>query len=135
MDCVDQEQARNMQRRVVCIEDEPEMIDLMSLIVARQGFEFIGARGGLTGMETVRQTMPDLILLDLMMSDVDGWEVFDSLRADPETGAIPIIIVTARGQQDERLVEMMANHADNLVTKPFAPAELIQAIDRTLKSS
>lgn len=121
-----------MQRRMVCIEDEPEMIELISLIVSRQGFEFFGARGGRSGMEMVKRVMPDIVLLDLMMSDVDGWEVYDFLKADPETRDIPIIIVTARGQQDQRLVRMRAANVDNLVTKPFAPAQLIAAVERIL---
>lgn len=108
------------------------MIELMSLIVAREGFEFTGAKGGLNGMETVKRIKPDVVLLDLMMPDVDGWEVYDHLRADPETRDIPIIIVTARGQQDQRVLEMRAAHAENLVIKPFGPADLISAMERTL---
>ncbi len=124
-----------MQRRVVCIEDDTEIIDLISLIVERQGMEFIGAQGGMSGLETVKRLIPDLVLLDLMMPDVDGWEVHDELRASPETRQIPIIIVTARGQQDHRVMEMRANNAENLVTKPFGPADLISAMERVLAKS
>ncbi len=124
-----------MQRRVVCIEDDTEMIDLISLIVEREGMEFIGAEGGLNGLEMVKRLKPDLVLLDLMMPDVDGWDVYDTLRADPETRQIPIIIVTARGQQDQRVMDMRAVSAKNLVTKPFGPADLISAMERMLAKS
>lgn len=121
-----------MPRRVVCIEDEQEMIDLMRLIIQRHGFEFFSARGGAKGIETVKRVQPDLVLLDLMMPIMDGWTVFDRLRGDPETAAIPIIIVTARAYHDPRVAEMRTNNTGTLVTKPFAPAQLIEAIDRIL---
>ena len=121
-----------MSRRVVCIEDEPDVIDLMRLIVTRQGFEFIPARGGEKGIEVVEQTKPDLVLLDLMMPGIDGWEVYDHLKANDETKGIPIIIVTARTQHDPRVLEMRIVDTDSLVTKPFGPADLIETMNRVL---
>jgi len=121
-----------MQRRVVCIEDETDMIELMSLILARQGFEFIAARGGEQGLQMVEQVKPDLVLLDLMMPGVDGWVVYDQLKANPETKQIPIIIVTARAPHDPRLTQMRLANAVNLLSKPFGPAQLIETIDRVL---
>lgn len=121
-----------MARCLVCIEDDPEVIELLRLIVARQGFEFIEARGGTKGIELVKQHKPDLVLLDLMMPGLDGWEVFDLLKSDPETKAIPIIVVTARAHFDERVAEMRAANDGNLLTKPFIPQQLIDAIYRVL---
>ena len=121
-----------MSRRVVCVEDEPDVIDLMRLIVTRQGLEFISARGGQKGIETVEQIKPDLVLLDLMMPGIDGWEVYDHLKANPETKDIPIIVVTARAQHDPRVTEMRIHSSDNLVTKPFGPAQLIETINKAL---
>ena len=124
-----------MPRRVVCIEDEPEMIELMRLIVQRHGMEFFSARGGLKGIEIVKEVQPDLVLLDLMMPGMDGWTVFDRLRGDPNTARVPIIIVTARAYHDPRVAEMRASNTGTLVTKPFAPAQLIEAIDHLLQLS
>ena len=124
-----------MPPRVVCIEDEHDVIDLMRLIVERQGFEFIEACGGLKGMDTVHQEKPDLVLLDLMMPGMDGWEVYDTLTSDPETKNIPIVIVTARAHHDERVGSMRVANAENLVTKPFGPAQLIETMDRVLRIS
>jgi CheY-like chemotaxis protein len=121
-----------MARCLVCIEDDPEVIELLRLIVARHGFEFIEARGGAKGIELVKQHLPDLVLLDLMMPGLDGWEVFDLLRGDPETKDIPIIVVTARAHFDERVAEMRAANDGNLLTKPFIPQQLIDAIYRVL---
>jgi len=124
-----------MPRRVVCIEDEQDVIDLMRLIVERHGFEFIEARGGVKGMETVRRIKPDLVLLDLMMPGIDGWDVYDTLTTEAETKDIPIVIVTARAHHDARVGEMRVANAENLVTKPFGPAQLIDTIERVLQSS
>ncbi|MEO8396894.1 MAG: response regulator [Chloroflexota bacterium] len=124
-----------MPRRVVCVEDEQDVIDLMRLIVERYGFEFIEARGGIKGMETVRRVKPDLVLLDLMMPGVDGWDVYDALTSEAETKDIPIVIVTARALHDARIAEMRLANAENLVTKPFGPAQLMETIERVLRSS
>ncbi len=121
-----------MPRRVVCIEDEEDVIDLMRIIVARQGFEFFEACGGIAGIETVEQVKPDLVLLDLMMPGIDGWEVYDHLRTNPETKDIPIIIVTARVHQDARVTEMRIANDNHLVTKPFSPSQLVATINRAI---
>lgn len=124
-----------MSRRVVCIEDEQDVIDLMRLILERQGFEFIEAHGGMEGMETVERTVPDLVLLDLMMPSVDGWEVYDHLHGNPATKDIPIIVVTARTQHDPRVTQMRVANSEYLVTKPFGPSQLVDTIQRVLRNS
>ena len=67
---------------ILCVEDEPEMIDLIRLILGRRGFEVKGAAGGTEGLKMIRQDPPDLVLLDLMMPDMDGWEVYQQMKAD-----------------------------------------------------
>jgi CheY-like chemotaxis protein len=124
-----------MSRRVVCIEDEQDVIDLMRLILEREGYEFIEAHGGLEGMETVERMTPDIVLLDLMMPNIDGWEVYDHLHENPATKDIPIIVVTARTQHDPRVMQMRIANSDNLVTKPFGPAQLVDTIQRVLSKS
>jgi CheY-like chemotaxis protein len=111
------------------------MIDLMRLIIQRHGMEFFSARGGPKGIELVQQVQPDLVLLDLMMPGMDGWTVFDRLRANPETASIPVIIVTARAYHDPRVAALRASGSGMLVTKPFAPAQLIEAVDHILRIS
>jgi len=89
---------------VVCIEDEPEMIDLVKLILGRKGFELVGAVGGREGLETVRRLKPDLVLLDLMMPDMDGWEVYQQMKADDELKNLPVIVVTAKAQSIDKVL-------------------------------
>lgn len=119
-------------RLVVCIEDEPEMIELIRLILARKNFELIGAVGGREGLETVRKLKPDLVLLDLMMPDMDGWEVYQQMKADKELRDIPVIVVTAKAQSIDKVLGLHIAKVDDYVTKPFGPQELLASINRVL---
>lgn len=118
--------------RVVCVEDEPDMIELMRLLLTRKGFEVIGARGGKEGVLLIEQTLPELILLDIMMPDMDGWEVYDHLKKNPKTQNIPVIVVTARAQTEEKLAALSKEGIDDYIVKPFGPGQLVESIERVL---
>lgn len=118
--------------RVVCIEDEPEMIDLVRLILSREGFEVIGAPSALQGLQAVEDLQPQLVLLDLMMPDMDGWEVYQRLKANPNTRDIPVIVLTARAQSIDKVLGLHIAKVDDYITKPFGPAELMKSISRVL---
>lgn len=120
------------QLRVVCIEDEPEMIDLVRLILGRRGFLVIGANGGIEGLEAVRQEKPDLVLLDLMMPDMDGWEVYQQIKADPELSDIPVVVVTAKAQSIDKVLGLHIAKVDDYITKPFGPQELLESVEKLL---
>jgi DNA-binding response OmpR family regulator len=117
---------------VICIEDEPEMIDLVQLILGRKGFDLVGAVGGREGLETVRRLKPDLVLLDLMMPDMDGWEVYQQMKADEELKSIPVIVVTAKAQSIDKVLGLHIAKVDDYVTKPFGPQELLQSVNKVL---
>ena len=119
-------------KRIVCIEDEPEMIDLIQLILNRRGFEVLGAPGGKEGLEMVRKTLPDLVLLDLMMPDMDGWEVYQQMKADDSTRNIPVIVVTAKAQNIDKVLGLHIAKVDDYIAKPFGPQELIDSVERVL---
>jgi DNA-binding response OmpR family regulator len=118
--------------KVVCIEDEPEMIDLVKLILGRKGYDLTGAMGGREGLEAVRRIKPDLVLLDLMMPDMDGWEVYQQMKADEDLMEIPVIVVTAKAQSIDKVLGLHIAKVDDYVTKPFGPQELLQSIERVL---
>ena len=119
-------------KHILCIEDEQEMIDLIRLILARRGFEVSGANGGKEGLEAVRTRRPDLVLLDLMMPDMDGWEVYQQMKADEATRNIPVIIVTAKAQSIDRVLGLHIAKVDDYIAKPFSPQELMNAVNKVL---
>jgi DNA-binding response OmpR family regulator len=120
---------------ILCVEDEPEMIDLMRLILGRRGFEVKGANGGVEGLKMIHESQPDLILLDLMMPDMDGWEVYQQLKADEKTKNIPVIVVTAKAQSIDRVLGLHIAKVDDYIAKPFSPAELLASVEKVLQKT
>jgi DNA-binding response OmpR family regulator len=125
--------AEGQMRKVVCVEDEPEMIDLMRLILSRKGFEVIGANGGVEGLATIRREKPDLVLLDLMMPEMDGWQVYQQLKADASTTDIPVIVVTAKAQNIDKVLGLHIAKVDDYIPKPFSLQELVDRVEKVLK--
>jgi len=119
--------------RIVCIEDEPEMIDLVKLILTRESFEVYGADGGENGLQLIAEVEPDLVLLDLMMPGMDGWEVYQQLRNNPATADIPVIIITAKAQSIDKVLGLHIAKVNDYITKPFGPHELMESIKRVLR--
>jgi DNA-binding response OmpR family regulator len=122
----------NSRKRLVYIEDEQEMIDLVRLILTRKGFDVIGANGGREGLDTVRKEKPDLVLLDLMMPDLDGWEVYQQMKADESTRSIPVIVVTAKAQSIDKVLGLHIAKVEDYISKPFSPQELIESVEKVL---
>lgn len=124
--------APNSPIRIVCIEDEREMIELVKLILTRRGYDFHGAEGGKQGLEIIRQVQPHLVLLDLMMPDMDGWEVYQQMKADDQLQGIPVIIITAKAQNIDKILGLHIAKVNDYITKPFGPSELIHSIEIVL---
>jgi DNA-binding response OmpR family regulator len=120
-------------KRILCIEDETEMIELMRLILSRKGYQVSGAAGGQEGLEKVRTEMPDLVLLDLMMPDMGGWEVYQQMKADDKMKEIPVIIVTAKAQSIDKVLGLYIAKVDDYIAKPFSPSELVDSVERVLR--
>ncbi len=123
-----------MKKKIVYVEDEPEMIDLVRLILGRKGYEVIGANGGREGMRIIQIEQPDLVLLDLMMPDMDGWDVYHQLRADENTKSLPVIVITARAQNIDRVLGLEIAKVDDYLAKPFTPQELLESVARIFAS-
>lgn len=120
------------ERQVVYIEDESEMIDLVRLILARKGYEVIGAYGGREGIDSVKKLSPDLVLLDLMMPDLDGWDVYQQMKADESTRNIPVIVITAKAQSIDRVLGLHIAKVDDYIAKPFSPQELLNSVEKVM---
>lgn len=119
--------------RVLCIEDEAEMSQLVEMILSRQGYDVTTAATSQDALEMVAAQKPDIILLDLMLPDIDGWEVYEMLKAADATRDIPVIVVTARAQHSEKAVALKVNQVDDYITKPFAPGQLVESVTQALK--
>ncbi|HSO26592.1 MAG TPA: response regulator [Anaerolineales bacterium] len=119
-------------KRIVYIEDEQEMIDLVRLILSRKGFEVLGAGGGREGLDMVREHLPDLVLLDLMMPDMDGWDVYQQMKADDRTRQIPVIVITAKAQSIDKVLGLHIAKVDDYISKPFSPKELLQSVEKVI---
>lgn len=119
-------------KKVVCVEDELEMIELVKLILGRNQFEVTGAVGGHEGLEKIKAIQPDLVLLDLMMPEMDGWEVYQKMKASEEMRNIPVIVVTAKAQSIDRVLGLHIAKVQDYITKPFGPQELLDSVDRVM---
>jgi DNA-binding response OmpR family regulator len=124
----------NQSKRLVYIEDETEMIDLVRLILGRRGYTVSGANGGREGLDLVRKVLPDLVLLDLMMPDMDGWDVYHEIKSQELTRDIPVIVITAKAQDIDRILGLRVAKVEDYISKPFSPQELIDRIEQVLKS-
>lgn len=122
----------NNKKLIVCIEDDEEMINLFQLILTRRGFAVKGANGGAAGLDLIHKEQPDLVLLDLMMPEMDGWEVYQQIKADETTQSIPVIVVTAKAQSIDKVLGLHIAKVDDYIAKPFSPKELIESIEKVL---
>jgi DNA-binding response OmpR family regulator len=124
----------NQKKRILYIEDEKEMLELTRIVLEREGYEMLAAVGGAEGIEAVKREKPDLVLLDLMMPDVDGWEVYRRMKADKEVADIPVIIITARTQSIDKVLGLKVAKVADYITKPFGPNDLISSVKRVFDS-
>ncbi|MEM7584332.1 MAG: response regulator transcription factor [Acidobacteriota bacterium] len=120
------------RRKVVVIEDEPDILEAIEYNLDREGFRVVAATSGDAGLETVVREAPDLVLLDLLLPGIDGLEVCRQLKMDPVTQKIPIIMVSAKGEESD-IVLGLGVGADDYVTKPFKPKELIARVRAVLR--
>ncbi len=116
---------------ILSVDDEQDVTDLVRFHLTRAGFEVLTAATGREAVELVRRHHPNLILLDLMLPDIDGFGVCEILRRQPDTAAIPIVILTAWATTDARSLGLDLGALDYL-TKPFSPRELVERVQRLL---
>lgn len=116
-----------MGRRVLLIEDEPNIIEAISFILSRDGWTVHTHVDGVTAMDKITRTPPDLIILDVMLPGRSGYDILRDIRADPATADLPVMMLTARGQtKDRELAERLG--VTRFMTKPFSNAEVIENV-------
>ncbi|MGD0413705.1 MAG: response regulator [Verrucomicrobiota bacterium] len=121
-----------MKTKILVVDDEPDARELIEVNLKGAGFDVLTAADGRHALEKARAALPALVVLDVMLPEVDGLEVCKSLRHDPKTAFIPIIMLTARAAEIDRVVGLELG-ADDYITKPFSPRELILRVKNLLK--
>ncbi|MDL2313737.1 response regulator [Desulfovibrio sp. OttesenSCG-928-C14] len=119
---------------VLIVEDEEDLLELLTFNLEREGYSVLKAEDGLTALDVARERKPDLVLLDLMLPELDGFEVCKDLKRNELTSHIPIIMLTARGEEMDRVVGLELG-ADDYVVKPFSVRELLLRVRAVLRRS
>jgi two-component system phosphate regulon response regulator PhoB len=123
-----------MKPKILLVDDEPDALEVLGFKLREAGFSPLFATDGLKALAAVRAERPDLVVLDLMLPELDGLEVCKILRRDPATAAIPVLMLTAKAAEVDRIVGLELG-ADDYVTKPYSPRELVLRIRKLLKRS
>lgn len=118
---------------ILIVEDHPTMRDAMRLVLEEDGHQVEEASDGEAGIAMVRDRAPDVVLLDLNIPMVSGAEVLETLKSDPATAEVLVVVVTATGEEGRR--KAIAQGADGYITKPFSPLALLRSVERVLRGS
>ncbi len=121
-----------MKTEILVVEDDDDILELLTYNLSSAGFEVVTAKDGYAALAAVRNHRPDLVVLDLMIPGIDGFEVCKELKRSTDTRNIPVIMLTARGEEVDRIVGLELG-ADDYVVKPFSPRELILRIRAVLR--
>ncbi len=119
-------------KRILIIEDAPDIVELVRYNLANEGFQVSEAGDGATGLAAVKKNPPDLLLLDLMLPKLSGLEVCKEIRREQALNRLPILMLTARGEEADRVIGLEMG-ADDYVTKPFSPRELVARVKALLR--
>jgi len=116
------------KRKILVVDDESDILYFLELVLRERGYDVVIAAGGVPALAAVRRELPDLILLDIMMPQMDGWEVLKLLRVDPKTAGIPVAMISARTDPKDR-VQGLQEGAVDYICKPFSLDELLAKVD------
>jgi DNA-binding response OmpR family regulator len=121
-----------MRRKILVVEDNPDQLELVRLILEKEGFAIGTAANGSEALIKTRSISPDLIILDLMLPGLNGFDICETLRKDPLTASVPIVMLTGLCSQFGRLAGLESG-ANDFLTKPFNPEELVSKVDKLLQ--
>jgi two-component system response regulator VicR len=122
-----------MAHKIMVVDDEPDVVDLVKLVLESDGFGVVTAYSGKECLEKIEKEMPDLVLLDIMMPQMDGWEVFRRIKANDRTSGIPVAMLTAKTQSIDKMIGLHVVKVDDYITKPFGRSELLERVKKILK--
>ena len=118
--------------KIVVVEDEPDIVEVISYNLKREGYNVLSADRGDEGLNLIRNEAPDLVILDLMLPGMDGLSVCRQMKSDPIVRDVPVIIVSAKGEESDTVIGLEIG-ADDYLTKPFAPRELLARVKAVLR--
>jgi DNA-binding response OmpR family regulator len=121
-----------MKKRVLLVEDDPGSIRFVSYILEQEGYEVLTANNGLAGLKKAREEAPDLLILDVMLPGLDGFEVCRRLRADEQTSKLLVLMLSAKAQEIDRTTGLKMG-ADDYLTKPADPSEIVARVESLLQ--
>lgn len=117
-----------MSKKILIVEDEPNILVSLIFLLEHAGFEVATETNGKAAMEAIQNNLPDTLVLDVMLPDMDGFEILKTLRNQDRTKSLPILMLTAKGQSEDRNNALKFG-ADKFVTKPFSNTEVVDAIN------
>ena len=118
-----------MAKRILLAEDEPNIVESLTFLLERAGFDVASEMNGQATLDAALTNLPDVIILDVMLPGLDGFEILRRLRADARTQALPVLMLTAKGQREDRETALDSG-ANLFITKPFSNSEVIAAVTR-----
>ncbi|MBT0662982.1 response regulator [Geobacter pelophilus] len=122
------------RNRILIVEDEESLLKLESILLSSKGYKVVGVADGVAAIEEIFSNIPDLVILDVMLPGIDGFEVCRRIKEDPATSKIPVIMLTAR-KNTQDMDRGLQSGADAYITKPFKSAQLIGTIERILSNA
>jgi DNA-binding NarL/FixJ family response regulator len=128
------ETSSGSHRRLLLIDDDPNLILLVKDYLEFRGYEVVTAENGREALEVLEQEVPDMIICDVMMPEMDGYQLVSNIRQDPKTSWIPVLFLSAKGQSQDR-VKGLNIGADVYMVKPFEPEELVAQVESSLKQA
>ncbi len=121
-----------MGKRIVVVEDDEKVVSIIRAVLCKEGIDIKSAPDGITGLTLVQEEIPDLLILDLMLPSLDGFEICRKIRMDPRTAQIPVVILTCKSEEIDKILGLELG-ADDFITKPFSPRELLSRVKAVLR--
>ncbi len=119
-----------MTKKIMVVDDEPDTVDLVKLVLETEGYEILVAYSGQEALDMIKVNRPDLVLLDIMMPQMDGWMVRKKIVGNEETKDIPVVMLTAKAQPIDKMIGLHVVGVTDYITKPFGRKELINSVKR-----
>lgn len=120
------------RKKIMVVDDEPNILDLVEMILKAEDYEISKARSGAECIGRIGEENPDLVLLDIMMPEMDGWVVYRKLKENPKTKDIPVAMLTVKAQTIDKEMALDVIGVEDYITKPFTPDELVQRVQKLL---